>query len=547
MNWLRTHTRSIEVAIAAIITTILVQLHFAVLTHAGALWRDEISSLHLATLPSLASFWSSLVYDPFPAFYFFLLRIWSALGLAGTDFDLRALGLLTGLTLLAALWFTCWRINRSAPLWPLALFALNPVALQFGDSIRAYGVGLIWIVLSFVFIWQLTFREVRPRTILLASASAVLSVQTLFTNSLLLFALCVAGIAVCARRKSWRRVNSLLAVGTIAAASLSIYAPIFRRTHDWSALCVTPTSYREIFVNYSRALGEGSGAVAFFWVALMLGGFVAALSLQFRSKQPELSSDRNDQLLFGAIALAVATAAMTTFFRVVSWPTSLWYFLPLMALSAICLHAIHSTLLESMRARILGWVVVLCAAGMSILPAQRHSLIHLTNADLMAQAVASQAEKDDLVLVSPYFYAISFQRYYHGTAPWTAIPAIDDYSLHRWDLLKHAMEERDPIRETLVRVQTTLQSGHKIFLVGAFPYRGPDAPVPFAPAPQTPFGWELQSYLHNWAAQTSFLIYQHVEHSKLFLVSDPAPVSGMERLWVFEVSGWKRAAIARTK
>ena len=87
-----------------------------------------------------------------------------------------------------------------------------------------------------------------------------------------------------------------------------------------------------------------------------------------------------------------------------------------------------------------------------------------------------------------------------------AAPPIADYSLHRWDLLKQAMQEPEPIREILDRVQTTLENNHNVFLVGAFPYRGPVAPVPLAPAPQTSSGWYLQDYLHNWAAQTSFLV-----------------------------------------
>jgi hypothetical protein len=41
-----------------------VALHFNVMRHAGPLWRDEISSLNLATKPTLTEFWSSLTFDP---------------------------------------------------------------------------------------------------------------------------------------------------------------------------------------------------------------------------------------------------------------------------------------------------------------------------------------------------------------------------------------------------------------------------------------------------------------------------------------------------
>src|SRR5205809_2146979 len=136
----------LECSIAGLITIVLIILHLTVLMHAGPLWRDEISTLRLATMPTFSASWSSLVYDPFPALYFLLLRGWSALGLAADDFDLRLFGYFMGLLLISAVWFTCWRINKSAPLWPLALFAFNPVTVQFGDSIRAYGIGLILIL-----------------------------------------------------------------------------------------------------------------------------------------------------------------------------------------------------------------------------------------------------------------------------------------------------------------------------------------------------------------------------------------------------------------
>ena len=395
MTWNHHHSRRVEFGIAASLTVVLVGLHLTVLTHAGALWRDEISSLRLATMPTLSGFWSSLALDPFPALYFLLLRLWNAIGLARIDFDLRLLGCLIGLLLIATLWWCCWRINRRAPIWPLVLFALNPVVIQFGDSLRAYGVGVIFIAVAFASIWKLTFRKNGIGSFAVAIAAALLSVQTLFTNALLLFAISFGALIVCIRRRLWWRAAAIFSVGLIAATSLLVYLPIFRRTREWSSLLVMPTRFSYVFAKYWQALAEGSSVVPYLWLCSMLVAAIVAILSQFGSRLKGFPDTDRDKILFSGVTLGTATFGTIIFFKVVSWPTSLWYFLPLMALSALCLHVIYSTLFENVRVRFVGWVAVLGVAGISILPAQRHSLIHLTNADLMAQAVASQAGKED--------------------------------------------------------------------------------------------------------------------------------------------------------
>ncbi|MEP6810875.1 MAG: hypothetical protein ABI992_11585, partial [Chthoniobacterales bacterium] len=50
----------IERFIAAALSVILVGVHFLVLLNRGPLWRDEISSLTLATQPTMSLFWAAL-------------------------------------------------------------------------------------------------------------------------------------------------------------------------------------------------------------------------------------------------------------------------------------------------------------------------------------------------------------------------------------------------------------------------------------------------------------------------------------------------------
>jgi hypothetical protein len=545
MNWLGYRMRTIELAVGAWLTLVLVAIHCTVATHAGPLWRDEISSLRLATMPTLGAFWSSLIFDPCPAFYFLLLRCWSMIGLAGTDSNLRLLGCLIGLASIAALWWACWRMNGAVPLWPLLLFALNPIAFAFGDSLRAYGVAVIFIVLSFAAIWDLSFRPLRVWTIVFAIVVAILSVQTLTTNSLMLFAICVAGLSICVWRRSWQRAALILATGTSAAASLLIYLPIFRGTKEWSMLCTEPTSYRIIFASYARALAEGGALISYSWIVLPVIGLVA-LTLPFLIGSGGTKQDRECQIVFGAIVLIVATAALLIFFRKVGWPTSAWYFLPLMAVSTMSFHAITNafvkaqwTILPAFAAAVLSLLIIPSIAA--------QAFVRRTNADLVATAVAQTATNEDFVLVSPYFYAVSFQRYYHGAAPWTALPSVNDYSLHRWDLLKRAMETPDAVANALGQAKATLDAGHTVYLVGGFPPGAASPPLSLGAAPSSPAGWSFQAYVRNWGQQASYVVHQHATHAAYFQLRESMPISPLECLRVLAVSGRKSDPVVSAK
>src|SRR5215831_13254255 len=77
-------------------TVVALVLHIILLTHAGGLWRDEVSTVQLANFPTIGEMWRLLGRDSFPALFPILLRIWSAIGLGGSDFSLRIVGFLMG-------------------------------------------------------------------------------------------------------------------------------------------------------------------------------------------------------------------------------------------------------------------------------------------------------------------------------------------------------------------------------------------------------------------------------------------------------------------
>lgn len=81
-------------------------------TNAVALWRDEASTVFLATLPSWGAVWAALPFDHCPPLVHVLIRTWSALGLVDNDSSLRMLGLLIGVLLVGAVWAASLAMGR---------------------------------------------------------------------------------------------------------------------------------------------------------------------------------------------------------------------------------------------------------------------------------------------------------------------------------------------------------------------------------------------------------------------------------------------------
>src|SRR4029077_19599045 len=217
-------------------------LHVRFVTHVGGLWRDEANSVHLAALPSFGQVFHFLDYDSFPILFFALLRGW--LGMFGSDNDaaLRALGGIIGLAVLGALWFNARAFGIRWPVLSLALIGLNPMLIRYGDSTRAYGLGILLMLLTFRSFWRLVDKPSRPdaRRVFAATALALLSVQCLYYNSVLLLAIAAGSVAVAVRRRAWQTVSIVLGIGLVAAASLLPYLPMMRRMREWTFMVSYP-------------------------------------------------------------------------------------------------------------------------------------------------------------------------------------------------------------------------------------------------------------------------------------------------------------------
>jgi uncharacterized membrane protein len=219
-------------ALSLVMTFVAVSLHFYSWLVAGGLWRDEVGLANASLLPNWNGLVWALMHDHCPVVFPMVIRAWSALGLTNTTLEFRVLGMLMGLALLASFWATARMTGRGLPVLTLALVALNPLVIRYGDCIRGYALGMAIIILAMGLIWRFVERPGWVRG-LLAGLAAVLSVQTLYQNAFFLFAICAGAAVVSLRQRQPRKAAGTLGIGFVAALSLLPYIKPIRDAQSW--------------------------------------------------------------------------------------------------------------------------------------------------------------------------------------------------------------------------------------------------------------------------------------------------------------------------
>jgi hypothetical protein len=515
-------------ALALTATAVAVALHVWLLLSAGPLWRDEINTMAVAMQPTLAGVWGRLESESFPLLTFLLLRAWQSLG-PGSDAGLRVFGLGVGLATIAALWWSSRRARLPPPLLALALFAVNPVVVRWGDSIRGYGLGQLAIVLTFTLVLE-ALRRPRPALVGLAALAATAAVQTVYQNGILVFAIGMGGALLWLARRRPRRAVLALGIGAVAALSLVPYLAVMARGREYRLVAVEGASLGHLLSVFWRALGAEirlgwPGHVqALAWVAVGICALVA-----IASRRRRLVS------LYGLLVLLIAVPAHFVFLLATGFPTAPWYSLSLVALIAVCLEAM---LPRGPRAFRIGRLVV-AALVLAVASPQAFWYVgrRQTNVDVAASAVAG-AQRGDLVVVSPWFLAASFHRYYGGAAPWSTIPPLADTSVHRTDLLALQLQAEDPIGPLLAQVESTLRAGHRVYWVGEPPPAVERPPGRLLPLREPVTGSLQGTYCANWTLHVAYALRRYGSVPEVVPLEPHQPPLPYERarVWVSRAS-----------
>ena len=526
----------------AVIGTLLASgLHVVFGMQAGALWRDEVNSLELATVRTFSEMWMNLDYDSFPALFFLVLRPFAGVPASASDAQLRAFGVVIGVLILGALWLNARVFRIGVPLVSVALVGFNPMVIRYGDSVRAYGLGTLLILLALAAIWKVV-ESPTPRRVGLAALTALLSVQCLYHNAILLFAICLGAVAVSFRRRQSKCVILVLTIGAVAAISLLPYLPVIRRVGAWNFQFKAPINFAFLWGKLSETLASPVGAAVWAWVILFAFATVAGLWALWRRSDGQAAESR-DRLLFVWVTLLVGAVGYAGFLRVLSYVTQPWYYVLFVVFAALCLDLIFASLRTGSLPVLLRSAFALLFVGVAVFPAWREVQTRQTNVDVIAAQLQSLAGPEDLILINTWNYGIPFRRYYHGLTSTATIPPMEDLRFHRCDLVKRQMMSPDPMAPVLQKMDETLRSGHTIWLIGSLDFVPPGKePQVIPPGYDGPNGWVGGNFYAAWALQAGFLVQSHALHFERVRVPLAQPVSHYENLPLSAIRGWRGAA-----
>jgi hypothetical protein len=515
--------RRIETAAAVLLTMLAAALHAMRALHAGPLWRDEAGALQVALLPTFGEMFERFPHEAFPLFFPTTIRTY--VGLFGdSDFALRMFGSAVGIAILAALWLNA-RMAGTVPLASVALLGFHPAFLVYADTIRGYGLGTLLTLLAFGAFCRLVAQPDRGE-IVAAAVASILSVHLVLHDSAMVLGLGTAAAIVGAVRRRWRVTAAALGVGLLAALTLLPYLGPLSAARDWDVL-ISEGSLTAPQVLNSLVESIGSPVLLLGWVLLLVLG-VANMARH--------EEEAGDVRLFRLLAIPAALAAQYGLFGVLGYLPKIWYFLPLLALAASALDGLTAGLQMPRLALATGIALLLLPA------ASREARLRMSNVDLVASRLEANAVEGDLVLVNPWFYGVSFQRYYQGRARWMTVPNLPDHRMHRYDLLKARMAAAQPLADVLNAVRHTLRSGKSVWLVGIYtaPPEG-ELPPMLGPAPGGSFaGWRDAPYVISWGLQIGDVLKRRAWHQQVVEVPFDGPVNGLEILGLHKLRGWRR-------
>lgn len=322
----------LELTLTASFMLILIILHFTVLLHSGGLWRDEANSINIINLPSIGDMWGKLAFETFPILWFLIIRFWTFIGFGGTDLGLRTLGMIVGLGVLGALWYTARSLGTRLPLISLVLFAMCPTALV-GDTLRAYGLGVVLILLALATTWHALNNPSLWRMIL-CTASLILSVQCLYHNSFLILAICMGASVVGLYRRDWKFTLFPLGAGLLSALTLLPYLKTISIVRDFNIIRVFPASFSWILDKFRVAIDPSGDFVTWLWAVLAFLT-VIIFTWQLRRVTKASSWKEKELALYLLTTMLISIISYIAFIKFLSLPTQSWYYLPLMAVMII--------------------------------------------------------------------------------------------------------------------------------------------------------------------------------------------------------------------
>jgi hypothetical protein len=521
----------VELLGAILLSAVVIVLLIIRATHAGALWRDEAATLALAQMPTLGDVAANFQHEAFPLPFPLLIRTYVAL-FGASDVSLRWFGFVIGVAMVAVAWLNSRVINDRGPLLFLTLFGLNSTFLIWGTSVRGYGLGCVLLLLTL----GLTVKALSQPTIANAAAATLAAIgsEQIMVNAVpLVAAIAISALLVFMWQRQFRPAIVVCISAALCALSFLPYLKSYLSA-DWNVVLKYPVDLLSLWEKFRLALEERSALAGYLWYAIS-SLFIFAAIWKWWTWRREKSSADAQRLLFLIAVTALSIVAYYAFLKTLSYATRPWYYLPLLCVMAGGIDLMSGILSRTPWIRIARLLVVI--AALLLLPATlwKSAHQHLTDIDIVAHKLEQEASPNDLIVLNPWSFAPSFHRYYHGSTPWITAPMMSEHQIHRYDLMKSKTMETDPLSDLRSAIQQTLQSHHRVWVVGGAQPRDPNMPR-LGPAPNPYFGWA--GYMAFWSMELGSFLNQHAVSGEVAL--EPMPnVSSEENVPLLMASGWR--------
>jgi hypothetical protein len=525
--------KRVELITAILLSAVVLFLLIARATHAGGLWRDESDSAQLALMATWGDILEHLQFTSFPVLFPAVIRAHTTL-FGASDISLRCFGLIVGVAFICIAWLHSRTLFNEAPLLLLALIGLNTTFLTAGTSIRGYGIGSVLMVLAFTLTAKLLLQPT-ARWFAAVFLAYLTSMQCLFFDGVLVPAMALAATIVWASRGRLKLPLTLTGAVAICVITYIPYIKTVSRTKVWGAVQTFPTSFEMRWHELNAACGPPPWITPYVWHILFLASVIAAVwRLKVLGRdQPGFESSL---LLFGLLTSLMSIVGYDVFLHWLhNFPRPRYY------LALICLVAVSVDLIITNLSRF-HWVriarVTFVIALLILLPwaAWPQIIVRQTNIDLVAEMIHRRASPNDLIVVNPWHFGVSFNRYYHGPARWMTVPEIDDHQTHRYDLFREKLMSTGPIDDVVEAMKQTLKSGNRVWLTSVVFL--PPGQSPLVLPPPTDSHLSSADYQQLWSQQIGTFIQQHVESGQFF---DPpgTVVNEFEKVPLWAVQGWR--------
>lgn len=528
-------------------------VHLTVFFHRGGLWRDEVSTANFASMRTPSELLEGMSFNTLP------IALPLALFSAGKVFGpwvtsesiLRPICFLVGIAT-PMLWSVFPVRSRRIDTFVLVLLQGASVTIaQWGDTLRAYGLGVLALNLLFFSLLRLAFKDDRVNRSLV-SLFFLLAIHSCYQawplSVILMLAFAAFFLFSDGGYRRWHTAAFLLGVVMIGGLTLAPYRGLLARIAEVHKIVRVP-ELDAFGVMFRFVASLIQSEVVFVAAALVLLGSAALSGLRMAQEPvPELRNKSRPKAT-NSVLLSVAgvTAISGVFFyclqislaKYVPYP---WHFVLLLsflsfplsvALPLVVQRALHRNLVAALLLLI---YVAQLPQSMSTLEKR------FTNLPSIAKHLQGQANVSDMILVTPWESGISFKHHYQGKAEWQTAPPISDNSTNRFDLAAQWMAKPNfpgLTEEQQARIAEVLRNGHTVWVVGQLSVANSASELLFLPpAPTNEWGWRNGPYYEVWSRNLHTLLARNATHATVVeeamgKASDyqPYEYAGLYKFW----------------